>query len=68
MKSIKHAVEELGVSAQRVRELCRAGRIAGAVLIGATWILPDMIAVSPSEDGRPFKKIGVVENDKESIV
>lgn len=41
------AAKQLNISPQRFRVLCREGRIAGAVLIGANWIIPDKFVVGP---------------------
>ncbi len=39
--SAKQAAEDLGVTADRVKKLCRAGRIPGAIkLDGTFWIVP----------------------------
>jgi hypothetical protein len=47
--------EILGVSPQRVSQLCRFGRIYGAVKIGRDWHIPvkSIPEISSRKNGRP---------------
>lgn len=47
-----------GISAHRVRELCKQGRIPGAKLIGGrVWILPNQPTITPGTRGPKRKKV-----------
>ena len=37
----KKAAEKWGISARRVNEIIREGRIKGVYKIGAAWVMPD---------------------------
>ena len=50
MKSCRQIAEEWGISLRAVNELCKSGKISGAVKIGRVWQIPDD-AVRPI-DGR----------------
>jgi hypothetical protein len=53
--SIDVAAAKLRVTPQRVRVLCRERRIAGARLIGRTWMLPADFDVTPGTRGPKLK-------------
>ena len=42
-----------GISVQRVRQLARSGRIAGAQRVGERWVIPPSAAVVRHPPGRP---------------
>jgi len=56
MLTTDEAAARLGVTADRVRMLCRQRRIPGAKLIGRTWMLPDRFAVTPGTRGPKGKR------------
>ncbi len=41
MMTVKEAAEHWHVSVRRVQELCRQGRVPGAVLFGKNWMIPE---------------------------
>jgi hypothetical protein len=45
------AAAKLRVTPQRVRVLCRERRIAGARLVGRTWLVPEEPEISPPRRG-----------------
>jgi hypothetical protein len=45
------AAVKLRVSPQRIRVLCRDRRIAGARLVGRTWLVPEDAKISPPKRG-----------------
>jgi len=47
MKSITQASAELKLSTTRVRLLCTQGRIPGAQKVGNSWVLPDVVTITP---------------------
>lgn len=53
----EEAAEELGLTAQRIRALCRAGRFPGAELRRNMWIIPlaavEFFKKNPPKPGRP---------------
>ncbi len=40
-QTIDEVSEKWGISTRRVRELCKTGRIDGAVKFGANWAIPE---------------------------
>lgn len=57
MGSTQEVADHLGVSAERVRQLCKAGRVMGAERVGRDWVIPwppVVLDVSPS-NRRPGK-------------
>jgi hypothetical protein len=55
MISIKQYAAKLGISAERLRALCREGRIEGAKLVGGVWVLPARAKVTAAARTRPGK-------------
>jgi Helix-turn-helix domain len=56
MISIPEAAAKLGLTRQRVWQLCRARRIPGArLLAGRIWQVPDEPTITPVMLGRPLK-------------
>jgi hypothetical protein len=53
--SIETAAARLRVTPARVRVLCRDRRIAGARLLGRTWMLPADFSVTPGTRGPKLK-------------
>jgi hypothetical protein len=49
------AAAELGVCVQRVRVLCRQGRVQGAQKVGRDWLIPIPIVVMPGSKQCPGK-------------
>ncbi|MGH8695077.1 MAG: hypothetical protein ACREVS_01235, partial [Burkholderiales bacterium] len=41
------------LSAQRVRQLLAAGKVAGALRVGARWVIPADAAIRRTPAGRP---------------
>jgi hypothetical protein len=41
----EQAAAQLGVTGRRIRELCREGRVVGAVLIGRSWAIPAPVQI-----------------------
>ena len=42
--SAVEAAQELKISPRGVRSLCKSGRLAGAQLIGGSWVIPSPVA------------------------
>jgi len=40
-KTTAEIAEQWGITQRRVSKLCSEGRVAGAVLKGHTWLIPD---------------------------
>jgi len=57
--STREAGNLLGVSGVRVRQLCQAGRVVGAVLVGNTWAVPLPPHVLPPEPSH--RRRGAIE-------
>lgn len=53
MKSLSEFAKENGLSRERVRQLCVANRIVGAMKIGAQWVVSDDAVLAPRKPGRP---------------
>lgn len=52
-----------GISSRRITKLCNEGRVAGAVIMGHTWLLPKD-AKKPTEQKRgPKTELCVEEQD-----
>ena len=51
--------EIIGVTAGRVRELCRKGRIVGAEPIGAGWVIPLPVSIIPAKAS--FRRPGAID-------
>ncbi len=62
--SVDVAAAKLRVTPQRVRVLCRERRIAGARLVGRTWLVPEDPEISPPRRGpKPtYKDSEMAEN------
>ena len=54
MMTVREAAERWGLSVRRVQELCKMGRVHGAVLFGKNWMIPADLA--RPEDGRGQKR------------
>ena len=61
MKSCKEKANEWGITVRAVNELCKKGKIPGAVKVGKSWQIPDD-AGKPADgrivSGRYAKKAG----------
>lgn len=55
MISVRQAANKLGISVERMRVLCRDGRVKGAQMVGKVWILPAEPKVSAAGRQRPGK-------------
>lgn len=55
MISVSEAAEKLGISVERVRVLCRDGRVKGAQMVGKVWVLPAQPQVVAAGRQRPGK-------------
>lgn len=53
--NVKQAAQFLKVTQCRVRVLCRAGRIDGAVKLGRDWFTPESPVVKKANRIRPGK-------------
>jgi len=46
-----------GITPGRLRQLCQAGEVAGAIKLGSAWLIPrqsaESLAAEPSSTGRP---------------
>jgi len=60
MSAIK-AAEKWGISKRRVTVLCNTGRIAGASLVGKSWIIPADAQKPPDARIKSGKYIGFKE-------
>lgn len=47
------AAKRLGVRESRVRQLCIAGRLPGAMKVGRQWLIPEGSWPEPTGFGRP---------------
>ena len=45
------AAKRLGVTAQRMQQLCRERRVSGARMIGRSWFVPEDFKVKPGTRG-----------------
>jgi hypothetical protein len=45
------AAARIGVTVQRMQQLCRERRVAGAKMIGRSWFVPEDFAVKPGKRG-----------------
>ena len=54
------ASQKWNISTRRITTLCNEGRIAGAVLMGRTWIIPKNV-LKPVEQKRGRKKVNLNE-------
>lgn len=55
MITIAKAALLLNVNQQRIRVLCRDGRIRGARKVGRDWVLPDRPVITPATHGPPLR-------------
>jgi excisionase family DNA binding protein len=51
MITVDEAAARLGVTAIRVRQLCRERRVKGARMVGRTWQIPSDFSVTPGTRG-----------------
>ena len=49
--TVKDAARRLGVSERRVRQLAHDGRVRGASKVGAEWLIPTPVEVTPAKRG-----------------
>ena len=49
--TVKEAATRLGVSERRVRQLARNGRVRGAIKVGAEWLIPTPVEMTPGRRG-----------------
>ena len=49
--TVRQAAIQLGVSERRVRHLAREGRVRGATKVGAEWLIPTPVEVTPGRRG-----------------
>ena len=49
--TVREAAVRLGVSERRMRKLARDGRVVGATKVGAEWLIPAPVAVTPGKRG-----------------
>ena len=59
--TVREAATRLGVSERRVRQLARDGRVRGATKVGAEWLIPTPLEMTPGRRG-PIGVAGRVES------
>lgn len=59
--TVREAAARLGVSERRVRQLARDGRVRGATKVGAEWLIPTPLEMTPGRRG-PIGVAGRVES------
>lgn len=45
--SCESAAKKMGVSARRIRQMCKQKEIVGAIKDGRNWLIPDNAILSP---------------------
>ena len=45
MKSCKEKAAEWGISSRAVNDMCKKGKVAGAVKENGTWRIPDVVQI-----------------------
>jgi excisionase family DNA binding protein len=55
--TVSEAARRLGLSRQRIGQLCKDGRIPGAVLVGRQWVIPAGAKIEALPPGRPSRTI-----------
>ena len=67
MKTVSQFALMNDLSRERVRTFCKQGRIAGAMRIGALWVIPDDAELPARKVGRPRKTIDILPADSREI-
>jgi excisionase family DNA binding protein len=57
--TVTEAAKRLGLSRQRIGQLCNDGRIPGAVLVGRQWVIPAGAKIQALPPGRPSRTIQI---------
>lgn len=57
--TVPEAARRLGLSRQRIGQLCKDGRIPGARMIGRQWAIPAGAKIEALPPGRPSRTIEI---------
>lgn len=57
--TVPEAARRLGLSRQRIGQLCKQGRIPGAKQVGRQWVIPAGTKIEALPPGRPSRTIEI---------